>query len=126
MLVTTSTHDPGTKDGDVGLILVEHGTIETVDARPLVLKRSQDHLLHLLSTADIRWSGFDDVALEHCAKSSNNHTTKTVQAIYSKNLRSTITTATDAGGIRRFPMGRVDDTILQAASEANSVKDSPR
>ena len=84
-LVTTSTHDPGTKDGDVELVLVEHGTIEAVDARPLVLKRSQDHLLHLLSAADIRWSGFDDVALEHHAKSSNNHTTRTVRAIYSEN-----------------------------------------
>ena len=84
-LVTTSTHDPGTKDGDVELVLVEQGTIEAVNARPLVLKRSQDHLLHLLSAADIRWSGFDDVALEHRAKSSNNHTMRTVQAIYSEN-----------------------------------------
>ena len=84
-LITTSTHDPGTKDGDVKLVLVEHGTIETVDARPLVLKRSQDDLLHLLSAADIRWSGFDDVALEHRAKSSNNHTTRTVRATYSEN-----------------------------------------
>ena len=125
-LVTTSTHDPGTKDGDVELVLVEHGTIEVVDAHPLMLKRSQDHLLHLLSAADIRWSGFDDVALEHCAKSSNNHTTRTVWAIYSKNLRSTITIAADAGGIGRFPTSRVDDAILQAASEAHSVKDSPR
>ena len=84
-LVTTSTHDPGTKDGDVELVLVEQGTIEAVNARPLVLKRSQDHLLHLLSAADIRWSGFDDVTLEHRAKSSNNHTTRTVWAIYSQN-----------------------------------------
>ena len=85
MLISISTHDPETKDGDVELILVEHNTIETVDVHPLVLKRSQDHLLHLLSAADIRWSGFDNVALEHRAKSSNNHTTRTVRAIYSEN-----------------------------------------
>ena len=125
-LISISTHDPGTKDGDVELILVGHGTIEAVDAHPLVLKRSQDHLLHLLSAADIRWSGFDNVALEHCAKSSNNHTMGTMWAIYSQNPRRTITTATDAGSIGRFPTSRVDDAILQAASEAHSVKDSPR
>ena len=84
-LISISTHDPGTKDGDVELVLVEHGTIEAVDARPLVLKRSQDHLLHLLSAANIRWSGFDNVALEHLAKSSNNHMMRTVWAIYSEN-----------------------------------------
>ena len=94
-----------------------------VNVCPLMLKRSQDHLL---STANIRWSGFDDVALEHCAKSSNNHITGTMWTIYSQNPRRTITTAMDAGSIGRFPISRVDDTILQAASEANSIKDSPR
>ena len=125
-LISISTHDPGTKDGDVELVLVEHHTIEAVDARPLMLKRGQGHLLHLLSAANIGWSTFDDVALEHHAKSSNNHTMGTVQAIYSKNPRSTITIAMDAGSIGRFPTSRVDDAILQAASEAHSVKDSPR
>ena len=84
-LISISTHDPGTKDGDVELVLVEHHTIEVVDTCPLMLKRGQDHLLHLLSAANIGWSTFDDVALEHCAKSSNNHTTRTVRAIYSEN-----------------------------------------
>ena len=125
-LVSISTHDPRTKNRNVELVLVEHSTIEATDACPLMLKRGQDHLLYLLSAADIGWSAFDDVTLEHRAKSSNNHTTRTMQAIYSKNPRSTITIATDAGGIGRFPTSRVDDAILQAAPEANSIKYSPR
>ena len=52
--------------------------------------------------------------------------TGTMWAIYSQNLRRTITTAMDAVSIGRFPTSRVDDTILQAASEAHSIKDSPR